>query len=51
MTRVRTTEGMLQGKALSSFGVLARMPGVFLDHEDKAGRRELADGGRPVARW
>jgi hypothetical protein len=51
MTRIRTTEGTLQGQSLSSFGALACLPGQYLDHEAKPERRELANAGRPVMRW
>jgi hypothetical protein len=51
MTRILTAEGTLQGQTLSSRGALACLSGLFFDHEDKPVRRELADTGRPVARW
>jgi hypothetical protein len=51
MARKPFAERTLQGRSLSSFGALACLPGIDLDHEITPGRRELADGGRPVVRW
>jgi len=51
MARIFTAERTLQGQALSSFGASACLPGTYLDHEMKPGRRDSADAGRPVVRW
>jgi hypothetical protein len=51
MARIRTAERTLQGRPLSSFGALACTPGQYLDREDQAERRELANAGRSVVRW
>jgi hypothetical protein len=51
MARKHTAERMLQGQAPSSFGAHACLSGLYLDRENKPGRRDAADTGRPVERW
>ena len=51
MARIFTAERTFQGKALSSFDAYACLPGTYLGHEAKPGRRDSANRGRPVMRW
>jgi len=51
MARMFIAERTFQGQALSSFGASACLPGIYLEHGAKPGRRDSANAGRLVVRW
>jgi len=51
MARMFTAAKTLRGTASLSFRAYACLPGQSLDHEQRPGRRESANTGRPDARW
>jgi hypothetical protein len=51
MARMLTAAKTLRGTASLSFRAYACLPGPSLDHEQRPGRRESANTGRPDARW
>jgi len=51
MVRMFTAETQLQGRALSSLGAHAYLPGQLLGTEEAPGCRSIAESGDPGNRW